>query len=335
VRDHRFPGLLEILGVTDRGDTYTFCPDGRERVLSPTGSVNRRVISSGPLYGALEATWSVRTGTGPIDLRLTVQVFAASPIVRCRLHLGNQAQDHRLRVALPLGLDGEPFTTGAQFGTVLRDRPDLEGSPLEAGVATVPVHRYAAATRDHRGLAFMAPGFFEAEWLDGNLHVTLLRSVGQLSRNDLDTRSGHAAWPQATPLAQCLGGSTVAFALAPIDAVADIPALWEDAFVPLQPVWLRDATDLTAPADSIELDGEGLVLSTMKPAEEGDGIVLRCFNATAHAVQGTLRFGRPRSRAVRVRADEQEPVAVSLGNAGRTLTFTAAPHAWVTLVVHL
>ena len=84
-----------------------------------------------------------------------------------------------------------------------------------------------------------------------------------------------------------------------------------------------------------DLTHANAALRDMKPAEEGDGIVLRCFNATAHAVQGTLRFGRPRSRAVRVRADEQEPVAVSLGNAGRTLTFTAAPHAWVTLVVHL
>jgi alpha-mannosidase len=138
----------------------------------------------------------------------------------------------------------------------------------------------------------------------------------------------------STPLAQCLGPSVVAFALAPVESAAAIPDLWEDAFVPLQPVWLRDATDLTDSADSIELEGEGLVLSTMKPAEEGDGIVIRCFNGTAHSVQGTFRFGRPRSRAVRVRADEQEPVAVSLGNAGRTLTFTAAPHAWVTLVVH-
>jgi len=334
LHDERFPGLLEILGVADRGDTYTFCPDGKERVLSPTGPVERRAIASGPLYGALEASWSVRASSGTVNLRLTVQLFAGSPIARCRLHVDNHAQDHRLRVCLPLGLDGEPLTTGAQFGTMIRDRRDIEGSPLEAAVVTVPAHRYAAAMRDHRGLAFMAPGFFEAEWLDGDLHVTLLRSVGQLSRNDLDTRSGHAAWPMPTPLAQCLGGSTVAFALAPVQSVADIPGLWEDAFVPLQPIWLRDATDLAEPGDSIELDGEGLVLSTIKPAEEGDGIVIRCYNSTAHAVQGTLRFGRPRSRAVRVRADEQEPVGISLGNAGRTLTFTAAPHAWVTVVVH-
>ena len=88
----------------------------------------------------------------------------------------------------------------------------------------------------------------------------------------------------------------------------------------------------SGPADSIELEGPGLVPSIIKPAEDGDGVVIRCFNSTGHTVPGTLRFGTPRSRAVRVRADEQEPFALHLEHAGRALPFTAAPHAWVTVV---
>jgi alpha-mannosidase len=324
-RNERFPGLLEILGVADRGDTYTFCPVGKERVLDPVGPVERRVAASGPLFGALEAAWTVRTATGTIGFRLTAQLFAGSPIVRCKLQVDNSAVDHRLRICLPLGLDGVPLMTGAQFGATERDQHDVEGSPLEAAVTTVPAHRFAAAIRGTRGLAFMAPGFFEAEWLDGDLHVTLLRSVGQLSRNDLDTRSGHAAWPTATPLAQCPGHSTIAFALAPIDGVSSVPGHWEDAFVPLQPVWLRDATDLTPTARSIEVEGEGLVLSTIKPAEEGAALVIRCYNTTGRTVHGTLRFAVPPARLMRARADEREPVATPF-------SFTAGPHAWVTFV---
>lgn len=325
--NQHFNGLLEILGVPDRGDTYTFCPSGRERVLNPLGTVERRVAADGPLVGALEGRWSVRAGTGTLDVRLVVQLFAGSPIVRCKLHLDNHARDHRIRICLPLGLDGEPFITGSQFGSTTRQAQAVEGSPLEAAVTTVPAHRFAGAVRDNRGLAFMAPGFFEAEWLDGDLHVTLLRAVGELSRNDLDTRSGHAAWPMATPLAQCPGRSVVGFALAPIQSAADVPHLWEDAFVPLQATWLRDATSLSLPAAGIELDGEGLVLSTIKPAEEGDGFVIRCCNTTDEAVQGALRFATPPSRVVRVRADEQDPAPASL-------TFTAAPRAWITFIVH-
>jgi hypothetical protein len=110
--------------------------------------------------------------------------------------------------------------------------------------------------------------------------------------------------------------------------------LWEDAFVPLQAFWLRDATGVSAGTGGIELEGEGLVLSTIKPAEEGDGTVIRCWNDTEHEVQGRLRFGTPRSRAVRVRADEREPVTAHLQDAGRTLPFTAPPRAWLTFIVH-
>lgn len=342
VRDQHFNGLLEFMGGADRGDTYTWCPVGRERVLDPVGPVAMRLLAAGPLVGSLEATWSVRTGTAPgggtgsVDLRLVAMIFAGSPLVRCTLQLDNRALNHRLRICLPLGLDGEQLVTGAQLGSVHRSADDTEGqgSRMEAAVRTAPAHRFASALRDRRGLAFLAPGFFETEWLDGDLSVTLLRSVGELSRNDLDTRAGHAAWPMPTPLAQCLGRSRIAFALAPIDAGSNVPELWEDAFVPLQPVWLRDATGLADPADSIELEGDGLVLSTVKPAEEGDGTVIRCYNATGREVHGHIKFGAPRGRALRVRADEREPVAASLGNGGRTLSFTATPHAWVSFVVH-
>ncbi|MBP2647110.1 MAG: glycoside hydrolase, family 38 [Gemmatimonadetes bacterium] len=344
-REERYTDLLELVGGGDRGDTYTWCPVGLERALDPVGPVRQRLVASGPLVGALEASWSVRTGAGTggkgrVDLRLVVHLFAGSPLVRCVLEVDNWATDHRLRLRLPTDLEGADLVTGAQLGSVHRTevRPDHERHRLEAPVSTVPAHRFAAAARAGRGLAILAPGFFEVEWRKGDVFATLLRAVGQLSRNDLDTRSGHAAWPEATPLAQCPGRSRVAFALAPLDAAVlasgnALPELWEDAFVPLQALWLRDATDLHLPAGSIELEGEGLVLSTIKRAEEGEGMVIRCWNNSGGRVQGLLRFGEPRASAARSRADEREPRAVPLGNGGRELRFVAEPYAWVTLMV--
>src|SRR5439155_716194 len=73
------------------------------------------------------------------------------------------------------------------------------------------------AADGRRGLALLAPGFFEYEWTSrGDLIMTLLRAVGELSRGDLPTRPGHAGWPTATPLAQCLGPCRVELALAPV-----------------------------------------------------------------------------------------------------------------------
>ena len=345
-RGERFADLLRLVGGGDRGDTYTWCSTGRERALVPATPVRLRATASGPLLGALEASWSVRAGSGSagpgrIGLRLVVQLYADSPLVRCVLEIDNRAADHRLRLRLPLGLDGSELVTGTQLGAVGRAAVEEEDRypHMEAPVSTAPAHRFAASARAGRGLAFLAPGFFEVEWSEGDLVVTLLRAVGELSRDDLDTRPGHAAWPEATPLAQCFGRSRVVFAMAPVDAAMlargnAVPELWEDAFLPLQPVWLRDATDLAPGSDGIELEGEGLVLSTIKPAEDEGGVVIRCYNASAREVQGMLRFGTSRSRAVRVRADEREATPAPLEDGGRALPFSAAPRAWVTFIVH-
>src|SRR6185503_5604867 len=122
---------------------------------------------------------------------------------------------------------------------------------------TAPAHRYVARALKSRGLALLAPGFFGYE-LDprGDLLVTLLRAVGQLSRGDLPSRPGHAGWPVETPGAQCEGMERIQVAIAPVTQSqlakgSAVPELWEDVFLPVQGVWLRQASPLSV--DPFEL----------------------------------------------------------------------------------
>src|ERR1044072_316063 len=97
---------------------------------------------------------------------------------------------------------------GSAFGGV--ERPavivDRDSTPNETPVRTAPAQRFVAAGRGNRGLALLAPAFFEYELTPkGDILVTLLRAIGDLSRGDLPTRPGHAAWPTAIPAAQCPG----------------------------------------------------------------------------------------------------------------------------------
>ena len=210
----------------------------------------------------------------------------------------------------------------------------------ETPVATAPAHRFAAAARGRRGLALLLPGFAEIEWTNGgDLLLTLLRAVGRLSREDLPTRPGHAGWPEPTPLAQCLGSQVVELALAPVEQAAvewpdHLAELWEEAFLPVQAFWLADATDLSVSDDAIALEGDGLVCSAIKPADQrSEGIVVRCYNARPEPVDGRWRFGRPRARAWRVRADERGASVADLAEGGHVLPFRAEPLAWVTYLV--
>lgn len=334
----RYEGLLSLEDSGDAGDAYTYCPPARDRTVRSKGPIRVRRLAAGPLLTALEARWSVTRG---LDARLLVQLYADSPLVRCALEVDNRLLHHRVRARLPTGLDGEPAVAGAAFGAVERAAVTIDPGayPRETPVATAPAQRFVAAARGARGMAVFAPAFFEYEWTPGgDLLVTVLRAIGELSRGDLQTRPGHAGWPTAIPAAQCLGVTRVELALAPVSA-ADIargdrlPELWEDAFLPVRGMWLRAAQTLDlAPAD-IVLEGSGLVLSAVKPAQAGSPMILRCYNATGRKAAGAWRFGDGVKTAHRVRADERDAVPLVLEHRGRTVRFVAEAHDIVTILV--
>jgi len=261
--------------------------------------------------------------------------------VRYLLEIDNGATDHRLRARISTGLAGLPATTGTPFGAVTRAAVTTRARdyPLETPVRTAPAHRFVAVADERRGLALLAPGFFEYEWTPaGDVLVTLLRCVGQLSRDDLPTRPGHAGWPTPTPEAQCLGVDRIELALSPISADDlargdAIPTLWEDVFLPPRGVWLRDAGALRPQSVDLALEGSGLVLSSVKPAQVGAGTVLRCYNATGVRVPGAWTSGVPIKTAHRVRADEREAQGLVIENRGRTVRFLAEPHEIVTILI--
>ena len=340
--------LLESSG--DVGDSYSYSPPSRDRVHRTTGPVRVRPLAGGPLVAALEARWRLAAGrgtrgerAGTIGVRLIVTLYAGSPTVRCTLELNNRASDHRLRLRTGTGLSGESAVAGDHFGVT--PRPALAANPAayprETPVATSPAHRFVAMASGMRGLAIFAPEFFEYE-LDrrGDLLVTLLRSVGELSRGNLPTRPGHAGWPVATPLAQCHGVERLQLAIAPVtetelEGGTAVPELWEDVFLPVRGVWLRQASPLSPVPLDVRLEGYGLVFSGLKPAEQGESIVLRCYNATARPTAGLWHLGEPVSSAQRARADERPLHDIRLGEGGRIVPFHAAAHEIVTIMVTL
>lgn len=298
-----------------------------------------RALARGPLVAALEVRGRLTCATGHVDTRAILTLHAGSPALRCTVQLDNRASDHRLRLRLPTGVPAVAAVAGTQFGTATR--PAVAASshyPSETPVATAPAQRFVAVADGARGLAVLAPGFFEYELSsNGDLWVTLLRAVGQLSRDDLPTRPGHAGWPTPTPEAQCPGPDRLQLAVVPVEA-ADLwagnalPELWEDVFLPPRALWLRQATPLSAPAWDIRLEGRGLVFSSAKPPEQGDGLVLRCWNARAEAVSGAWRFARPVARAIRVRADERSASAgeLVLAESGHEVPVVVEPYGIAT-----
>ena len=240
----RLGELGECTDEADAGDLYTFSSGG-DRPIRGGRPVSQTVMAAGPLVGAMDTRWEMRSaGDGEIRIRQLVLVYADSPIVRIRLEIENEATGHRLRARFPVP-GAETTLAGTALGSITRrlDLPEAQ-HPSEYLPPAAPAHRYVAMTAGGPGVAVLSPGFFEYAWdEDRDVSVTLLRAVGELSRDGLPERPGHAAWPTATPDAQEPGLHTIHLALVPILAseagdVARLEELWEDAFLPVQTWWL-------------------------------------------------------------------------------------------------
>jgi alpha-mannosidase len=124
------------------------------------------------------------------------------------------------------------------------------------------------------------------------------------------------------PGAQCRGVHESRLAL----LAGDDPDTARDAELGLWGV-LGGRSPLLAPGVALlTLDPRPLLLSACKPAERGDGMVVRVLNPTAAPHTAVLRAGFPVRAASPIRLDE-EPSGAALTVEDGTVRFDVPPHA--------
>jgi alpha-mannosidase len=108
------------------------------------------------------------------------------------------------------------------------------------------------------------------------LCLTLLRAVGLISRptGAIATRPLGAGPALPTPEGQCLGRHELEYALLPGADELDATALLRASQDYRNPFVLAAGTDSAPP---LTIDGD-VVFSCLKGAEDGNGVILRCFN---------------------------------------------------------
>jgi len=333
--------LLSIESTTDAGDLYTPSLRGETRVAELS---NPRLHLRGPLRGSLVIQWRVefhdalrRTTPDVASGTLTLSLDAGARFVRIDIAGDNRITDHRLRLRVATDVAIAQVFADASFGPVRREPILAPPDSAEMPPPTAPLARYVTLASPSRGATVYSDGLGEYEALDdGTVALTLLRAVGELSRNDLPERPGHAGWPAKTPEAQEQGAFSAGFALllhgARDDAtIAEIERTADDVLHPLAGRTVRSATELHEETSGVALEGEGLALSTIKTSEDGEWLVLRCLNLSERDVAGAWVLGAPAREARGSRLDET--LGELVGIQDNFVRFVAPPRAIVTLLV--
>ncbi len=300
--------LIEWESRADVGDLYTPAVRAARLKRRLRGT---KVIHRGPTTGVVEQRWEFAARGERVDVRLRFVLDAGARFLRFGILGDNAARDHRLRLRVNSDVAKSRTVADAAFGLVERvplkvSRGDAK---IEMPVRTAPLHRYVSLFNAKRGATVFADGLTEYETADNGFVVTVLRAVGELSRNNLPERPGHAGWPEATPEAQCIGPFDAEFGLMlhgpRSPATTDvIERAADDVLFPLVGETLRSALVVPLPIHGVSLEGVGLSFSCAKESEDGKWLLLRCVNLLDQPVAGVWRLARPLQEAKVARLDE-------------------------------
>jgi mannosylglycerate hydrolase len=291
-----FTGLLELLDDADAGDSYGFGPVPGDDALSSRFADWSAPEPAGEHGLLLRGTWSVPAGLAPgrrarredtaaLAVSVLLTLAPGSDTLDVALTLDNVALDHRVRLRVPTATGGGVSLAESAFGVVRRGGvPDGTGW-REAPSGVFALRRFAATEDDRRGLQILTEGLHEyACDAAGTVDVTVLRSVGWLATTDHPLRP-HKIGPELpTPQAQCPGAHTFRIGLRPYAPEPGPGHLYRAAerfAVPLRAAAVQDARPVGAAsgASGLSVEPADVVLSAVKVAEDGAGIVVRVFNS--------------------------------------------------------
>jgi alpha-mannosidase len=326
-------GIHYFEDCADAGDEYDFSPILKDAPLttkSLKASVKTETIGGYKAVAHVSLSWplpvslakdrksrSTRKTKTPISCEISL--LAGERRIEFKTTIDNQIMDHRLRAVFPTTLKTDRISVESKFDVIDRPFTFTAKTPwAQAPLNTRHQEHFASLSDGKNGVSFLNKGLPEYEVQPAkkgaDYHLTLLRSVGWLSRADLLTRNGNAGPAFETPEAQCLGKH--AFEYAAVFHEGD----WEQANIQ------REAYDYSTPvvaashyhqvrdwrgparipdeAGFVSLNPDSLVLTALKKAEEGDSLVLRFYNPGTKEIEGFLDFGFDIREANLLRLDE-------------------------------
>jgi alpha-mannosidase/mannosylglycerate hydrolase len=290
----RFEQLHRVEDEFDMGDLYNFCPvEGTATWRNDAATV--RVLRDGPPCWELELCVAAERPVGldpdgrpaseaaTLSLTTVVRLVHGIRRIEFRTTLENRTKDHRLRAVFLVGAPGTADRVRAEGQFAVVERPVAPAQPRVPWVEPPDATQHTSGAVALGPLALLTKGLPEYEARRGDtgpeLCLTLVRAVGLISQptGALTTRPLGAGPQVPTPDGQCLGRHVLEYALLPGADALDATAL------------LRASRDyrtplvLSAPGAQFDpplsLDGDA-VFSCLKGAEDGDGLILRCFNPT-------------------------------------------------------
>ena len=264
-------------------------------------------------HGPVRASLRMRQQTRACIVTRTVSLYRGIPRVYFTTEVTWTEQKRVLKTAFAPGFTFSSWTAETAFGSVTRPAPIDER----------PVHRWIAmhpADGRRTGMLLLNDASYACDVRDGAVRLTLCRApVYPDPRGDRGThRFGYAVesfrnTAQADRSARAFNSPLTAFILSGAGAGNTAPA---DAATPNH-------------SSLLSVEPDTVIIEAVKPAHDGDGIIVRVRETAARVTPALLHCSVPFTAAYRTTLTEEAPVP--LPRTPRAVRLECAPHQVVTV----
>ncbi|RAP74641.1 alpha-mannosidase [Paenibacillus montanisoli] len=271
-------------------DAWDIDPKFEQNRAGEAELVDKRVVVSGEAADVIRFEW--RLGQSRIEQDLILHHHQKRVDFKTRVHW--QESHKLLKVAFPVDIVASKAAYEIPFGAL--ERPSHRNTSWEQAQFEVCGHRWADLSEGGYGVSLMNDSKYGYDVKDGVLRLSLLRAP---------------KWPDVTA---DLGEHEFTYSLLPHEydwRRAEVVRRAAELNQPAIAVQLPGAGrgKLPATASLLELDSRTVMLDTVKPAERGEGTILRFYESTGSRDKISVKLPKGATQAfiVNLLEDELEP----------------------------
>jgi len=348
-----YNNLNLLVDEGDAGDVYNYDKPDEDIVISSDNyKAQLQVPERGPVKATIKAELTMRVPTcvknrkrtkelTDLKVKILYTLYSRIPRIDVKVVVHNTAKDHRLRAVFPLKIKTDKVISEVHYYHYERPIEIKEEKDwVEIPPKVHPMHDFIAIAEKNHGILISTRGLYEysaENTRDGlNVYITLFRSTGMLSKEDLKSRKGHAGPPIPVPEAQCLGILEFEYSIIPFGSnLFDAIKLAKEFTQPLASVYSHYGDSSIPSSNSfVSVYPDDLIISAIKKHSNDDKLVIRLYNPTGETKKAELRCFRKIKSAFEANLLEEYIKDVSITD-DYTITFTMEPYKIKTVILEV
>ena len=347
-----YRGCGALVDGADSGDEYTYSHIENDfDVYAEAGSAEvttdneycKRISIKSVMRLPLSITEDSRSRVDErVECPITteISIFSHASRVDFKVTFDNRAKDHRLRAYFPTDFNTDRSWAESTFSVDERLIGAKQAKDEGEIFFTDSQKTFVSIDNGNLGLTIANKGLPEYEAIKTDsgtvIAVTLLRCVSRLSKDELLTRKGDAAWNIETPEAQCLGESVFEFSMIAHKgnwSKCKVYKTAHDYCNPMRVIQAGVAPRLKS-RSFVSISKDELILSAFKYAHFHENtVILRFYNTSDKDVSADVKLGFDFTEAYF--CDLKEDKIKAAQSADGTVKVTAKPWEIITIALEI